>query len=110
MNLPMTLNGSTYKYTATTSSGGITLAAGNLVDYSQNVIIYNDGSVLVAVKSGASALPTATVPGSASVPVESQVVAPGAMATYSLPAGHGFIAAITASSTADLYISVGNGV
>lgn len=103
----MNLNIPTYTLSATTDSSAITLLDTNVNNTAVN--IYNAGTVPVFLVSGATAAPTAVFPTSATVPINGTVIAGGAIETLSKNTAHKFIAGITASGTASVYIQCGAG-
>ena len=103
----MNLNIPTYTLSATTSSSAVTLLDTDVNNSAVNV--YNAGSAAVFLVSGATSAPTAVFPTSATAPIAGTVVAPGAIETLSKDTRHKFIAGITASGTASVYIQCGAG-
>lgn len=103
----MNLNIPTYTLSATSSSSAVTLLDTDVNNTAVNV--YNAGTVPVCLLSGATSAPTAVFPTSATVPVNGTVIAPGAIETLSKNTTHKYIAGITASGAASVYIQCGAG-
>lgn len=99
----MALLSNTYKLSATSSSGSITLSDAD--KNTDHVVIYNEGVDDAFVTSGSGSA-TATMPGTSSSP--GKRIAAGSIVTYRKNPGHNVIAAICDSTqTATLWISPG---
>ena len=93
MSAPLAFTpGSTVNIAATTSSNSATLAAGMVVR------VYNAGTVPVFIKFGATAT-TSDTP-----------IPPGIVEVFTDPSGATTVAAITASGTATVYFTSGQGI
>lgn len=103
----MNLNIPTYTLSATSTSSAITLQDTDVNNSSVNV--YNAGSVPALIVSGMIAAPTAVFPTSPTAPAIGTVIAPGAIETLSKNTTHKYIAGITATGSATLYIQCGAG-
>ncbi len=96
------VNSPTAKIAATTSSARVLVNSYG----STNVNVYNAGSVPVAVKTGDSGV-TVTFPTGAAL--ECSVIMPGGSCSFSKSLDHTYVAVVTASSTADVYIQFTSG-
>ena len=102
------LNSNTYALSVTSTSGAITLTNADAQSNTMSRwIVYNDGDVSVFVVSGLSSAPTAVFPTSATVPVAGKVIGPGVTVSFDRDKDHKYLAAITASGTASIYVSAG---
>lgn len=103
----MDINTNTYMVTATTA--GTDKATLTTTDTKiENVLVANLGSVPVFVVSGLTGL-TITYPTSASVPLRGKIVPAGAVYAVKKSPSHGYIYAITASGSAAIALSIGEG-
>lgn len=93
-------NGATVNLSVTTSSGNVALTG---VGTGANVRLYNAGTATVFVAFGTSSAAAATT--SAGIPIPA-----GAIEIYTVGPTITYLAAITASGTATLYATTGQGV
>lgn len=104
---PMNINADCWVLDATSTTARTDLGASYGAQV--NVIIYNAGSVDVAVCAGDSTV-TATFPTSSNDPQQIAVIPPGQMMVFEKNSAQRYLAYITASSTSTVYVKVGTGV
>lgn len=96
------VNENTIAMSVTSSSSASLVNVGS----KPNVMVYNAGTVPVFVKTGGSSV-TAVFP--TSTAQEGTVVAPGAIMSMSKSLEHTYLAAITSSGTATIYVQFSGG-
>ena len=96
MSAPLAFTpGSTVNIAATTSTGNVTLGIGAVVR------VYNAGTVPVFIKFGIAGVTAATT---------DMPIPPGIVEVFTEPSGATTVAAITASGTATVYFTSGQGI
>ena len=103
----MNVNTNTYTLVSSATSAPITLTP--MDRNCTSLVMYNGGTTPVFVVSGTGVV-TATIPASATVPVQGKMIGPGVTTTFSKKDKHETIAAISLTlGTGSLYVSPGAG-